>query len=101
MAKPYKTGIGAATPKRECMACNLVRLVQSGLVLILAVTLVMTQTHQFVCVSCVDRGMFVMPYPTLRAVRTHIGKSLVCRAAGLGVKEVELETWYRRCWAGT
>ena len=63
-----------------------------GLVLISAVTLFMTQTHRFVCVSCVDRGLFVAPYPILRAVRTHIGKSPVCLAAGLGVKEVELET---------
>ena len=56
----------------------------------------MTQTHQFVFVGCVDRGydghMFVMPYPTLRAARMHMGKSPTCPAAGLGVKEVKMET---------
>ena len=38
--------------------------------------------------------MFVTPYPTLtgRAVRTHIGKSPVCQAAGLGVKVAKMET---------
>ena len=52
----------------------------------------MTQTYQFVCnPSCVDCGMFATPYPTLRAVRTQIGKSPVCLADGLGVKEVKLE----------
>ena len=37
--------------------------------------------------------MFVMSYPRLRALRTHIpvGKSSVCQEAGLGVKEVKLE----------
>ena len=34
----------------------------------------------------------LQPYPTLRAVKTHIGKSPVCLATCLGVKEVELET---------
>ena len=52
----------------------------------------MTQTHLFVCVNCVDCGMFVTPCPTVRAVGTHIGKSPICLVAGLGVKEVELET---------
>ena len=33
----------------------------------------------------------VRPYPTLRAVKMYIGKSPVCRAAVLGVKEVKLE----------
>ena len=56
------------------------------LVLVLVVMIFMT--HRFVCVSCVDSGMFVMPDPTLRAVRTHIGKFPLCLAAGLGVKEV-------------
>ena len=64
-----------------------------GLVLISAVTLFMTQTHQYVCAGYVDRGMFVTPYPTLRAVKTRSGKSPVCEPAGLGVKEVELELW--------
>ena len=63
------------------------------LVLISAFTRFMTQTPLFVFVSCVDRGMFVMSYPRLRALRTHIpvGKSSVCQEAGLGVKEVKLE----------
>ena len=52
----------------------------------------MTQTHRFVCVRYVDTGMIFTSYPTLRAIRTHISKSPKCRAAGLGVKEVELET---------
>ena len=57
--------------------------------------------------------MFVTPYPTLRAVKTHIAKSPVCLAADLGMKEVaKLETRpsichggiggrYWRCWAST
>ena len=36
--------------------------------------------------------MFITPYSTLRAFKTHISKSPVCLAAGLGVKEVKLET---------
>ena len=36
--------------------------------------------------------MFVTPFPTRRAIKTHIGKSSVCWATGFGVKEVELET---------
>ena len=36
--------------------------------------------------------MFVTPYPTHGAVKTHIGKSTVCLAASLHVKEVELQT---------
>ena len=39
-----------------------------------------------------DRGIFVTPFHKLRAVKTQIGKSPVCWAAGLGVNEVELET---------
>ena len=43
------------------------------------------------------RGMFVMLYPTLRAVRAHIiGKSPTCSAAGIGVKEVELVFSFRQ-----
>ena len=44
--------------------------------------------NRFVFVSCVDRGMCITPYPTLRAVRTHIqvGKTPDCQAAGLSVK---------------
>ena len=60
-------------------------------VLMSAVMILMTPTQLFVCVSCVDRGVLVTPNPTLRAVKTHICKSPVCQAAGLGVKEVELE----------
>ena len=54
----------------------------------------MIRTHLFIFVSCVHRGMFVTPYPTLRAVQMHIqvGKSPVCQAPSLGVKEVKLET---------
>ena len=33
-----------------------------------------------------------MPYPTLRALKTYIGKCPVCLVACLGVKEGELET---------
>ena len=36
--------------------------------------------------------MFVTPYSTLRAVRTHIVKSPICLSAGLGVKEIQLKT---------
>ena len=52
----------------------------------------MTQTYQFVCASCPERGMFVTLYHTIRAAGMHIGKSSVCWAFGMGVKEVELET---------
>ena len=31
--------------------------------------------------------MFVTPYSILRAVRTYIGKSPICLAAGLGMQE--------------
>ena len=45
----------------------------TGLDRISAMTIFMTRTHQYVCASCVDCGMFVMHYPTLRAVKTQIG----------------------------
>ena len=35
--------------------------------------------------------MFFTTYPTLTAVRTHIGKSPVCLAARMGIKEIKLE----------
>ena len=82
----------AATSERECVGMRSGRTRSVKLVSILAFTLFMTQTHRFVCVSCADRGVFVMPYPTLRTVRRNIGKSPVFLAAGLGVKKVVLET---------
>ena len=63
------------------------------LALISAGTLIMTQTHRFVCVACEERagGTFTTACPTLRGAKTHIGKSLPCRAADLGVREIALE----------
>ena len=89
MAEAYTIGYMGSNSKMQVRATawRETRLDSSvGLVLILAVTLIMTQTHRFVCASCVQsrRGMFDTPYPTLRAP--------VCRVAGLGVKEVKLET---------
>ena len=54
--------------------------------------LVMTQTNLFFCACYAERGAFFISSPTLKAVRTHIGKSPACLAASMGVKETELET---------
>ena len=69
------------------------RVVQSvPLALILAGTLMMTQTHRFICVACEERGTFTAAYPTARAAKIHIGNSPPCRAADAGIREIALET---------
>ena len=59
-----------------------------------ALRVVMAQTvkHRFVCVACEKRGTFTDTYLTVRAAKTHIGKSPPCRAADLGIREIVLET---------
>ena len=55
-----------------------------------------TQTTLYVCVCCEQRGTFTSAFPTIRAARTHIGRSRAasraCAAAGLGIQEITLET---------
>ena len=51
-----------------------------------------TQTTRYVCVCCEQRGTFTSAFPTIRAARTHIGRSRTCAAAGLGIQEITLET---------
>ena len=85
MAEAYTIGYMGSKSKMHVRATawRETRLDSSvGLVLILAVTLIMTQTHRFVCASCVEssRGVFVTPYLILRAP--------VCRAAVLGLKKL-------------
>ena len=92
MAEAYKIGYRSRDSRTQMHGVRLGQTRSEGLVLISAVTPYMTQTHQYVCLSCVDCRIIVKPYPTLRAVRTHIGKSPVCLTAGLGVKVVELQT---------
>ena len=59
---------------------------------VLAMTLLMTQTTQYVCVCCEQRGTFISAFPTIRAARTHIGRSCTCAAAGLGIQKIMLKT---------
>ena len=88
VAEAYKIGYKCCNSRKLVCGMRFCRTRSVWLVLLLAITLFMTQPHLFVCFSCV---MFVTPYHTLRAVRTNIGKFPSCQAAGLGVKEVELE----------
>ena len=64
------------------------------LALISAGTLIMTQTHQFVCVACEERAgdTFTTAFPTLSGAKSHIGKGPPCSAADLGLREIAQET---------
>ena len=152
VAEAYKIGHRGSNSRTLVRGMRSGRTLSVGLVMISVFTLFMTQTNRFVFFSCVDRGIFVTPYPTklgvspanllinqgvnlnghttrappgvphtraslepgtsgfltlrifltttllggrtLRALRTHIqiSKSPACQAAGLSLKEVELET---------
>ena len=60
---------------------------------VLALTLLMTQTTRYVCVCCEQRCTFTSAFPTIRAARTHIGRSRTCAAAaGFGIQEITQET---------
>ena len=58
---------------------------------VLALTILMTQTTLYVCICCEQRQTFTSAFPTTRAARTHNGKSRTCTAAGLGIQEITLE----------
>ena len=60
------------------------------LALISSGTLLMTQSHQYVCVCC-EECTFTSAFPSVRAAKTHIGMYPACLAAGLGIKELALE----------
>ena len=51
---------------------------------VLALTLLMTQSTQYVCVCYEQRGTFIMPFPR--------SAQQTCAAAGLGIQEITLET---------
>ena len=53
------------------------------LALISAGTLLMPQTHRYVCVGCEERGTLACAIPSVRATKTYIVKSPACQAAGL------------------
>ena len=54
----------------------------------------MTQTHRYICVCCeeLEHSTFTSAFASVRAAKTHIGMSPACRAAGLGIRELVLET---------
>ena len=45
---------------------------------------------RFVCMGCERQGEFRRLYGSLRATTTHVGMSPVCRALGLGVREISV-----------
>ena len=45
---------------------------------------------RFVCMGCERQGEFRRLYGSLRAATTHVGMSPVCRALGLGVREISV-----------
>ena len=76
----------------HALACNRVaRSVVLDLTLLI-MRFMTTQTTRYVCVCCEQRGTFTSAFPTIRAARTHIGRSHTCAAAGLGIQEITLET---------
>jgi len=52
----------------------------------------MTQTTRFVCAKCKDSGMFFTTFPTEKSGNAHIGRTPVCKAAGMGLRTIVLET---------
>ena len=45
---------------------------------------------RFVCIGCERQGEFRLLYSSRRATTTHVGMSPVCRALGLGVREISV-----------
>ena len=81
--KFFNVGIKAAvlfTKGLHCMHWH--ARVARSVVLALTLLIMTTQTTQYVCVSCEQRGTFTSALPTIRAARTHIGRSRTCCRLG-------------------
>ena len=60
-----------------------------------------TVTSRFVCMGCESRGMFHKSYPSIKAAKIHVNRhSPMCKAAGLGYRELRVESRRSDAMAG-
>ena len=97
---PYPLVSMRETPScsRTSLLCTVLLLAASILVNSMTQT---TVTSRFVCMGCESRGMFHKSYPSIKAAKIHVNRhSPMCKAAGLGYRELRVESRRSDAMAG-